>query len=295
MRHSAVVAVIAVLALCVPMTLLEDSDSTDAASTTTTYRITGYVNEEFSSGNIGLKGAVVTIYDETGDVLGVCTTSSADAGRFKIDFDRIPVSKMYIGFSLAEYDLRSISSYASEMDTITVATGTAYRLLPTMISWSASSEDNVRECLITSSTADGLNCFTMATTTGTVTVYVNYGGQGVRGANIEISADDGRSIHGKTDGFGGCTISGLTIGAYTIKVSADGFESEKKDIVVTKGTATSIFEMTEKTHATYLGMDLVHFLMFIGIILGLSLALCARILYHRVGRTKIDEEDLKGE
>ncbi|WP_400255964.1 carboxypeptidase-like regulatory domain-containing protein [Methanomethylophilus alvi] len=277
------------------MTLLEDSDSTDAASTTTTYRITGYVNEEFSSGNIGLKGAVVTIYDETGDVLGVCTTSSADAGRFKIDFDRIPVSKMYIGFSLAEYDLRSISSYASEMDTITVATGTAYRLLPTMISWSASSEDNVRECLITSSTADGLNCFTMATTTGTVTVYVNYGGQGVRGANIEISADDGRSIHGKTDGSGGCTISGLTIGAYTIKVSADGFESEKKDIVVTKGTATSIFEMTEKTHATYLGMDLVHFLMFIGIILGLSLALCARILYHRVGRTKIDEEDLKGE
>ena len=295
MRHSAVVAVIAVLALCVPMTLLEDSDSTDAASTTTTYRITGYVNEEFSSGNIGLKGAVVTIYDETGDPLGVCTTSSADAGRFKIDFDRIPVSKMYIGFSLAEYDLRSISSYASEMDTITVATGTAYRLLPTMISWSASSEDNVRECLITSSTADGLNCFTMATTTGTVTVYVNYGGQGVRGANIEISADDGRSIHGKTDGSGGCTISGLTIGAYTIKVSADGFESEKKDIVVTKGTATSIFEMTEKTHATYLGMDLVHFLMFIGIILGLSLALCARILYHRVGRTKIDEEDLKGE
>ena len=293
MRHSAVVAVIAVLALCVPMTLLEDSDSTDAASTTTTYRITGYVNEEFSSGNIGLKGAVVTIYDETGDVLGVCTTSSADAGRFKIDFDRIPVSKMYIGFSLAEYDLRSISSYASEMDTITVATGTAYRL--SITTWSASSEDNVRECLITSSTADGLNCFTMATTTGTVTVYVNYGGQGVRGANIEISADDGRSIHGKTDGSGGCTISGLTIGAYTIKVSADGFESEKKDIVVTKGTATSIFEMTEKTHATYLGMDLVHFLMFIGIILGLSLALCARILYHRVGRTKIDEEDLKGE
>ena len=293
MRHSAVVAVIAVLALCVPMTLLEDSDSTDAASTTTTYRITGYVNEEFSSGNIGLKGAVVTIYDETGDVLGVCTTSSADAGRFKIDFDRIPVSKMYIGFSLAEYDLRSISSYASEIDTITVATGTAYRL--SITTWSASSEDNVRECLITSSTADGLNCFTMATTTGTVTVYVNYGGQGVRGANIEISADDGRSIHGKTDGSGGCTISGLTIGAYTIKVSADGFESEKKDIVVTKSTATSIFEMTEKTHATYLGMDLVHFLMFIGIILGLSLALCARILYHRVGRTKIDEEDLKGE
>ena len=78
-------------------------------------------------------------------------------------------------------------------------------------------------------------------------------------------------------------------------MSADGFESEKKDIVVTKGTATSIFEMTEKTHTTYLGMDLVHFLMFIGIILGLSLALCARILYHRVGRTKIDEEDLKGE
>lgn len=293
MRHSAVVAVIAVLALCVPMTLLEDSDSTDAASTTTTYRITGYVNEEFSSGNIGLKGAVVTIYGETGNVLGVCTTSSADAGRFKIDFDRIPVSKMYIGFSLAEYDLRSISSYASEIDTITVATGTAYRL--SITTWSASSEDNVRECLITSSTADGLNCFTMATTTGTVTVYVNYGGQGVRGANIEISADDGRSIHGKTDGSGGCTISGLTIGAYTIKVSADGFESEKKDIVVTKGTATSIFEMTEKTHATYLGMDLVHFLMFIGIILGLSLALCARILYHRVGRTKIDEEDLKGE
>ncbi|WP_400204391.1 carboxypeptidase-like regulatory domain-containing protein [Methanomethylophilus alvi] len=293
MRHSAVVAVIAVLALCVPMTLLEDSDSTDAASTTTTYRITGYVNEEFSSGNIGLKGAVVTIYDETGNPLGVCTTSSADAGRFKIDLDGIPVSKMYIGFSLAEYDLRSISSYASEIDTITVATGTAYRL--SITTWSASSEDNVRECLITSSTADGLNCFTMATTTGTVTVYVNYGGQGVRGANIEISADDGRSIHGKTDGSGGCTISGLTIGAYTIKVSADGFESEKKDIVVTKGTATSIFEMTEKTHATYLGMDLVHFLMFIGIILGLSLALCARILYHRVGRTKIDEEDLKGE
>ena len=291
MRHSAVVAVIAVLALCVPMTLLEDSDSTDAAPTT--YRITGYVNEEFSSGNIGLKGAVVTIYNGTGDPLGVCTTSSADAGRFKIDFDRIPVSKMYIGFSLAEYDLRSISSYASEIDTITVATGTAYRL--SITTWSASSEDNVRECLITSSTADGLNCFTMATTTGTVTVYVNYGGQGVRGANIEISADDGRSIHGKTDGSGGCTISGLTIGAYTIKVSADGFESEKKDIVVTKGTATSIFEMTEKTHATYLGMDLVHFLMFIGIILGLSLALCARILYHRVGRTKIDEEDLKGE
>ena len=291
MRHSAVVAVIAVLALCVPMTLLEDSDSTDAVPTT--YRITGYVNEEFSSGNIGLKGAVVTIYDETGDPLGVCTTSSADAGRFKIDFDSIPISKMYIGFSLAEYDLRSISSYASEIDTIPVATGTAYRL--SITTWSASSEDNVRECLITSSTADGLNCFTMATTTGTVTVYVNYGGQGVRGANIEISADDGRSIHGKTDGSGGCTISGLTIGAYTIKVSADGFESEKKDIVVTKGTATSIFEMTEKTHTTYLGMDLVHFLMFIGIILGLSLALCARILYHRVGRTKIDEEDLKGE
>lgn len=291
MRHSAVVAVIAVLALCVPMTLLEDSDSTDAASTTC--RITGYVNEEFSSGNIGLKGAVVTIYDETGDPLGVCTTSSADAGRFKIDFDRISVSKMYIGFSLAGYDLRSISSYASEIDTIPVATGTAYRL--SITTWSASSEDNVREYLITSSTADGLNCFTMATTTGTVTVYVNYGGQGVRGANIEISAYDGRSIHGKTDGSGGCTISGLTIGAYTIKVSADGFESEKKDIVVTKGTATSIFEMTEKTHATYLGMDLVHFLMFIGIILGLSLALCARILYHRVGRTKIDEEDLKGE
>lgn len=291
MRHSAVVAVIAVLALCVPMTLLEDSDSTDAVPTT--YRITGYVNEEFSSGNIGLKGAVVTIYDETGDPLGVCTTSSADAGRFKIDFDSIPISKMYIGFSLAEYDLRSISSYASEIDTIPVATGTAYRL--SITTWSASSEDNVRECLITSSTADGLNCFTMATTTGTVTVYVNYGGQGVRGANIEISTDDGRSIHGKTDGSGGCTISGLTIGAYTIKVSADGFESEKKDIVVTKGTATSIFEMTEKTHTTYLGMDLVHFLMFIGIILGLSLALCARILYHRVGRTKIDEEDLKGE
>lgn len=288
MRRSVLIAAIAVMALCMPASLVFESDDSDAA--TVTYRITGYVNEEFSSGNIGLANVNVELYEydfiqEKMNSVGSGTTSSDDKGRFTIDMDSIPTN-CYIAFSLNKYGLRSLSKYASETETEKVDDNglTAYRLsLPTPTTTTDESGKIIHTYLITSEKADGLSCFTMATTTGEIIISVTYEGSGVIGAKVELTGY--KTFYGKTNSTGIFKMDGLTIGEYDLTVSADGFEPEKTTVKIVKGSSSEQVKLTKKDAATYLGMDLSHFLMFAGIILGLSVAFSAKILHKRSGKS----------
>lgn len=279
MRRSVLIATIAVMALCVPASLVFESDDSDAA--TVTYRITGYVNEEFSSGNIGLANVNVKLYELNGGkttCVGDSTTSSDDKGRFTIDVNSIPTN-CYIAFSLNEYSLRSLSKYANEAATISVDGLTAYKLTLPSPTMTTESEKTVYTYLITSEKADGLSCFTMATTTGEIIISVTYEGNGVIGAKVELTGY--KTFYGKTNSTGIFKMDGLIIGEYDLMISADGFELEKTTVTIVKGSSSEQVELTKKDVATYLGMDLSHFLMFAGVILGLSVAFSARILHKR--------------
>ncbi len=285
----AVLALLATAAVC-------SADGSDTAASPT-YQITGYVNEEFSSGNVGLSGVRVTAYtydtaSETATAIGAGTTDSGGLFTVNLKSNNPSETAMYINFSKAEYDLRSITEYVDEKDSISVGGMTAYRLVIPSDKWEAVST-LMYGCHISSEAADGLKCFTMATTTGTLAVQVNYGGAGVWNAKVEIKNDEDSAIYKWTDSNGACTIDGIVIGTYSVTVSADGFDTVTESVIVAKGTVNKVFEMSESAHTSYLGMDLSHFLMFIGIVLGLSLAAFAMVLRRRVGKTKIDEDELR--
>ncbi len=285
----AVLALLATAAVC-------SAGGSDSA-TSSTYQITGYVNEEFSSGNVGLSGVRVTVYTydtsaETATAAGTGTTDSGGLFTVNLKNNNPSETAMYIGFSKAEYGLRSISAFVDETDSVSAGGMTAYRLVIPSDKWETVSTW-VYGCHITSESADGMNCFTMATTTGTLAVQVNYGGAGVWNAMVEIKNDEDSATYKWTDSTGSCTFDNVVIGTYTVSISADGFDTATKSVTVAKGTVTEVFEMSESAHTSYLGMDLSHFLMFIGIVLGLSLAAFAMILRRRVGKTKIDEDELR--
>ncbi len=277
MRRSVLIAAIAAVVLCVPASLVLESDGSDAA---TVYRLTGYVNEEFSSGNVGLAGVEVSIYSSDGTFIASGTTSSEDKGRFTIDMSSYPTT-CYIAFSLEEYSLRSLSKYADDKNPITVNGLTAYQLSLPSPTTTEESGNTVRTYLITSDKADGLSCFTMATTTGEIIISVTHEGNGVIGAKVKLTSEDGTSYYGKTNSSGMFSMAGLIIGDYELEVSADGFETENITATVVKGSSQEQVELVKRDSATYLGMDLTHFLMFMCIVLGISVALSAMILRKR--------------
>ncbi|AGI48518.1 hypothetical protein TALC_01552 [Thermoplasmatales archaeon BRNA1] len=144
----------------------------------------------------------------------------------------------------------------------------------------------------------------MSSSSGTLTIKatMSNGTTGIVDANVTvINAITGVEVTENTNS-NGIVVFSLPSGKYYFVIDVGGFEhyDSREDktlendgyIDVRMGSQTATPIMTEKTSATFFGMNMGHTLMLIGVVIGLILALLSYMLYTRRFRSELSEEGL---
>jgi len=140
---------------------------------------------------------------------------------------------------------------------------------------------------ITGSVAD-MQCVIMATSNGTVNGQVTFGANPVRSATVTLSPIEpvpgGRDYSAGTKDNGDYEITCPT-GTYTLTVSSQGFDqSDPIEVKVTDSPSTVNVTMVKSELKKYLGLDVAHLLMLVGVIVGMLFAVAAWFLSRRMNR-----------
>lgn len=295
--------------MCVPLALA-GADGSAAADGDVS--IEGYVNTQSASANIGMAGVSVVIYAEDSDnVVTTCRGTTGASGLFKIALGSGITGSLgwqlsysfYIDLGLEGYDVRSLPDTASEPAVDINGKTSNGNSFTAKDVWKldltkATAKDGVY--MLTSDSAAGTKCFTMASTTGSATVQVLYEEVGLQDAKVTlrpVSATNVRVHSESTDVNGLAHFSDLTIGSYYVDVSCGGFRDSERSVmeVDNESSTTDVnaqIVMTELKHTSYFGMELDHFLLCIGVILALAMAVISVAVYRNLGRVKVDSSDM---
>lgn len=241
------------------------SDDADGAGE---YHIKGYVVECMATGNVPLSGVEVSITEQSA-VVSIDKTD--ETGEFDVIVGSN--SDLRIKFSAEGYTLRFCMGVTN--------VGTEDMLLDLE---NADYDASTGTYTITSG-PEGLQCAVMMATEGTVVGTVIYSEGSVEGATVTLTSknDPGIKHSGTTDSHGRYSIKCST-GDYTLKVECKGFESsEPIDVSVSSGTTPVPQTSLKKAELSeYMGLDVAHVLMIVGVILGIMLALLAWHLSRRL-------------
>lgn len=124
----------------------------------------------------------------------------------------------------------------------------------------------------------------------------------VTGANNKLqrasvtmtNLDSGDSYLGGTDTQGSVEFMKVQIGTYSVDVECNGFKDYSTIIEITRNSSNNFtLELTENGSSTIFGMVSYHFMMFIGVVLGLIFVLTGYLLCIKAWRPKLDSEDLQ--
>lgn len=265
MRYKVLLAaIILVFSILVIPTL--DDGSTYGAEDQTTYYIKGYVVSTEPEGNIPLAGVQVdVIYNYIASIVYSDTTDSN--GEFSVE---VPYNTdLQIKFTLSGYTLRSCPN-------ITEGTSGYYVLDLTGIS----PTDNVYN--ITSDTS-GLQPAIMSQSSATVKGTISYSEGYVQGATITMVSTDGSiEYETKTNSKGVFTFEECESGTYKITITCGGFETYGPEtITISEGIYEYNATLISKENQQFFGMDLIHLMMFFGVLFGILISLTVFILVHR--------------
>ncbi|UAL07729.1 MAG: carboxypeptidase-like regulatory domain-containing protein [Candidatus Methanogranum gryphiswaldense] len=266
--------VLAISIMVLPTFTAEYSDSA------TEYYIEGYIVTTQPEGNVALEGVEVTIlYNNTS-----YSDTTDETGKFSISVPSI--TGLQIEFTLEGYTIRSCPN-------ITAQEGSDYYVLDLS---NVTPTGNVYQI---TSDADGLLPAIMYPTSANVTGTISYSDGYVNGATVTlVSTDTSERYEAETNSKGIFLIECPT-GEYTLTVNCGGFETSKQTIEVKEGTMSVNITLTIKENQTILGLDLMHFIMVIGVIFGIFISCILFILGHRKKNkiTIVDDthvEDEKG-
>jgi hypothetical protein len=272
-------AIILVFSILLIPTL--DDGSTYSDGDQTTYYIEGYVVSTEPEGNIPLAGVVVTvIYNNiTGTIYSDTTDSN---GEFIVE---VPYNTdLQIMFTLSGYTLRSCPN-------ITEGTSGYYILDLTNIT----PVDNVYSI---TSDADGLQPAIMSQSSATVKGTISYSGGYVQGATITMVSTDGSiEYETKTNSKGVFTFEECESGTYKITITCGGFETYGPELItLSEGITEYNATLVSKENQQFFGMDLIHLMMFFGVLFGILISLIVFILvHHRKGMITIVDDTREDE
>lgn len=79
-----------------------------------------------------------------------------------------------------------------------------------------------------------------------ITVSVSDGSTGIENVTVVLEGTDGTQYSGKTGSAGGCRISNVPEGTYTVQASATGYEPYTGNITVNEENTTLNITLTEE-------------------------------------------------
>lgn len=241
----------------VPIVISEDS----TAATEPTFFIEGYVIDS-NTGNTPMQGVKVTVRDSAGNI----TDSETDStGKFSVGV--YTNTDLLISFTAYGYVITSCPniSKSSYPDYFILNLKTANYNYPTYT--------------ITSST-DGMQCAVMGLAVDSqVEGAVQYSGGYVKNAVITLTHEDGDVYTANTEETGNYKII-CPPGYYEITASRQGFE-DSEPVQITVPSSFFVITLEESPVGTKTGLDSIHILMLIGVIVGILLAISAWHLSQR--------------
>jgi len=264
MRYKVLLAaIILVFSILIIPTL--DDGSTYGDEGQTTYYIEGYVVSTEPEGNIPLAGVEVSlIYNNITSTIVTDTTDSN--GKFSIPIQYN--TDLQIKFTLSGYTLRSCPN-------ITEGTSEYYILDLTNVT-------PIDNAYTITSTATGFQPAIMSQSSATVKGTVSYSGGYVQGATITmVSTDGSNSYETKTNSKGIFTFEECESGTYKITITCGGFETYGPELItLSEGITEYNATLVSKENQQFFGMDLIHLMMFFGVLFGILISLIVFILVH---------------
>lgn len=265
MRYKVLLAaIILVFSILIIPTL--DDGSTYGDEGQTTYYIEGYIVSTEPEGNIPLAGVEVSlIYNNITSTIVTDTTDSN--GKFSIPIQYN--TDLQIKFTLSGYTLRSCPN-------ITEGTSEYYILDLTNVT-------PIDNAYTITSTADGLQPAIMSQSSATVKGTISYSGGYVQGATITmVSTDRSIEYETKTNSKGVFTFEECESGTYKITITCGGFETYGPELItLSEGITEYNATLVSKENQQFFGMDLIHLMMFFGVLFGILISLIVFILVHR--------------
>ena len=230
----------------------------------TVYKVEGYIVEGGGvTGKIPMGDVVVTITDLATHY--EYTGISDDTGLFSVP---VPTNaNLQIGFAAHGYTLITCPNITGDL--MLDLTPLIYNAID-------------RTYMITSG-PDGWQCVVMAASIGSVKGLVSYDRGHVMNATVTLMPSDGDPIKVQTNRDGEFSVKCPT-GEYVLIVSCTGFkDSEPQMINVNSNNELTIpVTLTKSEVSEYLGMDIAHLLMLLGVILSLVLATIAWVVSRRM-------------
>jgi hypothetical protein len=137
---------------------------------------------------------------------------------------------------------------------------------------------------ITGSIKD-MQCAIMIISNGVVKGSVTCGGNPVRNATVTLTPEGkGASESRSTDSNGHYEMT-VPTGVYTLTVTGQGVKDSVPVQITLTGAGTTVNVQMEKSDLKkYLGLDLAHLLMLVGVIVGMILAIAAWYMSKRLSR-----------
>ena len=253
---------------------------------------TAYLMELDTSGNIPIANTAVTV---TNSVIGSSASGITDStGEFTVALSSI--YNLSLSFDIEGYYpttglfFMQFTSTGTVDFSLTGGSNTDLGIPSYSIPYEDSA-DHVREYSLVSAYP-----IVLSRSTGTVTSYV-YDSEGVALQRAEISltslTNSSLTYSGETDGNGKFTIENVVTGEYRMTVKVPGYKEYKySEVGIVKGTNTlANTVMTSQSEQTFFGMSPSHFMMLLGVGIGIILMLTSYLIYSGHLRPKLDDEE----
>jgi Prophage tail fibre N-terminal. len=247
------IPIIAVVLLSLTL-FIPASDAADPPSST--YTIKGWVGEIGGGGIVPKKGVEVEILEQNGN--NPKTVTDAD-GIFSLS--TITDTNLQIKFTVEYgYSLLTCPNVAPQ-------SGSDYLLL----NLNTSRYFSATRTYEVTSDLSGYQCAIVKSSEGTISGNISYSGGGIKNATVTLTPLNGNpQISAVTDSNGNYTIT-CPVGRYELSVRCQGFEPNNAGEVLIPG-ATGNFTLQKNHVREYMGLDLAHIFMLLGVCLGIILA-----------------------
>jgi len=262
MEKRILIPIIAVVLLSLTL-FIPASDAADPPSST--YTIKGWVGEMGGSEIIPKKGVEVEILEPNGNNPKMVT---GEDGIFSLS--TITDTNLQIKFTVEYgYVLAFCPNVKKQV-------GNDYLLLDL----SGSRYFSATRTYEITSDFSGYQCAVVKSSEGTISGNISYSGGGIKNATVTLNPLNGSPQRSAvTDSNGNYTIE-CPVGRYELTVHCQGFEpSESVEVLIPGATGNFILQ---KSHVReYMGLDLAHIFMLLGVCLGVALAFVAWTVSRR--------------
>ncbi len=250
-----------------------------------------YLMEMGSEGNTAVSGASVTLKSSAFNYSETVTTESDGLFTFKpcsLYNLELSVDAGAKGYTILT-DLLFFGSATGDGNLLMNIKGsnTSLGIHGYEFTYTTSTE-GVREYVLDSSYP-----ILVATSTGTVDVTVcDSSGNTLQGATVTLySTDSSDKYIEETDENGVASIPGVVIGVYDISVEVGGFKEYEDQLTVTKGDNNTLsVDMISRTEQDFFGMNFSHFMMILGVAVGVFLMIFSYLMFSGHLRPRLEEE-----